>query len=194
MAIQKYTESTSKKGDLSVLLRLRNVRLSFPQLWEKKQFADGKPEYSAQFLIEKGTEEFKLATTAYKRICETRFGGKEPKDLKYRCVKSCSEFDYDGYEDDMIVLVAKGKENAPHVLDKDLTPLLKGSSRPYAGCYVNAVVQVYGWKAPHGFGVGADLKAVQFVRDGEPFGSRGMEIEDMFDVEDGDDDDDSGLF
>ena len=58
----------------------------------------------------------------------------------------------------------------------------------YAGCYVNAVIEL--WFQNNGFGkrVNANLLGVQFFKDGEPFGDNAGASADDFDAF-GDDDD-----
>lgn len=59
---------------------------------------------------------------------------------------------------------------------------------PYAGCYVNAIVELYGQKKdpkrqmPNR--VNASFSTIQFLRDGEPFTNRGPAAEDMLDEDD----------
>lgn len=46
-----------------------------------------------------------------------------------------------------------------------------GKAAPYAGCYVNATVEIWCQDNEHGKRVNAKLKALQFYRDGEAFGA-----------------------
>ena len=52
-------------------LKLTNVRLAFPDLFEAKEFeaGDGKPRYSATFLVEPGSENDKAIRKAQKAAC-----------------------------------------------------------------------------------------------------------------------------
>ena len=177
--------------DNSVTLRLRDVRLSFPSLWEKKKWPDTPEErlkYEAIFLIKEGSPEFKLATEAVAHITK-----EVHKNRRLDPSKVCFR-DTDGKLDKMgepmegygkgIWELKAADTSPPQVVDHDLTPLRAGSSRPYAGCYVNATVRLYGWNNPKGgIGISANLRAVQFYRDGEAFGSGGgVDVEDEFDV------------
>lgn len=46
-----------------------------------------------------------------------------------------------------------------------------GKNAPYSGCYVNATIIVWAQDNDHGKRVNAQIKAVQFFRDGEAFGA-----------------------
>jgi hypothetical protein len=66
---------------------------------------------------------------------------------------------------------------------------------PYSGCYVNAVLIIWAQDNEHGKRVNAQLKSVQFVRDGEAFGASPVDPNEEFDEDDvsteASDDDDS---
>jgi len=185
---EKLSVIQGKKGKY-VSIRLSNVRLSFPHLWEAKTFPgqdekDGK--FSASFLFPSNGENATLVQKAMD-IMKAELGGKLPPADKL-CVRNASDYDYDGYEDGLQVFKASDK-SPPLVVDADLTPLRQGSARPYAGCYVNANVTLWAQDNQYGRRVNANLRSVQFVRDGDPFGN-GRSLanpEDEFDaIEDSD--------
>lgn len=59
---------------------------------------------------------------------------------------------------------------------------------PYSGCYANVILRIYGYVPPQGSSqrprINASLEAVQFVRDGERFGNRSVDVDSAFDEED----------
>jgi len=64
-----------------------------------------------------------------------------------------------------------------------MTPLVKEDGKPYAGCYVNANIELYAYSHPKGGkGVSASLRAVQFLKDGESFGAGPVNAEDEFEA------------
>ncbi len=69
----------------------------------------------------------------------------------------------------------------PTVIDRDRTALIQADGRPYAGCYVNAVVDI--WAQDNNFGkrINASLSGVQFLRDGDAFAGGGVAAPDDFD-------------
>jgi hypothetical protein len=75
-----------------------------------------------------------------------------------------------------------GTTRRPTIIDRDKTPLVEEDGKPYAGCYVNAVVDL--WYSDHPKGgkqVLGNLLGVQFAKDGEPFGSGAVDVDDEFD-------------
>jgi len=67
------------------------------------------------------------------------------------------------------------------VIDGDKTILKEESGRPYSGCYVNANIEV--WAQDNSFGkrINAQLKGVQFYRDGDAFSGSAPSSPDEFD-------------
>jgi hypothetical protein len=59
---------------------------------------------------------------------------------------------------------------------------------PYSGCFANVIVRIYGYigdaKKNRPARINASLEAVQYKRFGEPFGSRGIDVDNAFDEED----------
>jgi hypothetical protein len=157
-------------------LRLENVRLSFPDLWEAKKVGDGEPKFSAAFLLDKKEHEDLIAqckTIAWAAAKE-HFKDKA-KDLIAKKKLTVffhegSEKDYEGYGDHNMYISASSKRR-PVVMDRDKTPLVESDGRPYAGCYVNAVVRIWVQDNQYGKRINAELMGVQFVRDGEAFGA-----------------------
>jgi hypothetical protein len=55
-----------------------------------------------------------------------------------------------------------------------------GKAAPYAGCYVNATIVVWAQDNEHGKRINAQVKAVQFFKDGEAFGAAAVNPDDEF--------------
>lgn len=155
---------------------LKNVRLSFPDLFNPKSFQDGdEPKYRASFLIPKEDEKQLAAIeAAVKETAEAKWGKKAESVLKSIrgnankfCFRDGEEKDYDGYAGNM-ALSANNKAR-PLVIDRDKTPLTAADGKPYAGCYVNATLEVFAYDKPAN-GISCSLKGVQFVKDGDAFG------------------------
>jgi len=187
-------------------IKMKDVRLSFPRLFVPKSFTEGQPpRFEGSFLLDPSDKAHakvidKLIETA-KEILLEQFNGEIPKSvelcfqytdgetpvevgsLKYRGKPK----EYDGYEG-MFVLSSSNRTR-PTVVDRDLTPLVEDDGKPYAGCYVNASITLWTQDNQYGKRVNANLRAVQFVRDGDAFGIRPADAEEEFDVLDGDDDD-----
>jgi hypothetical protein len=70
------------------------------------------------------------------------------------------------YEGKMTIKASTKKR--PLVIDRDKSPITEDDNIVYAGCYVNAIVTLWGQNNQFGKRVNAQLDGVQFVRDGEP--------------------------
>lgn len=175
-------------------VKLTNVRLSFPQLFKPKAFEEGgELSYGAAFILDK-TKHAKLITefkAAVAEIANEYFKGKLPPMVKQKHpLRDGSEKETDGYGDGVMFIGSRNKKR-PTVVDRDMSPLSEEDGKPYAGCYVNATVRL--WVQDNKFGkrVNCQLRAVQFVKDGEPFGQAPVDANEEFDSLDGDGDDDS---
>ncbi|MFD1244790.1 ssDNA-binding protein [Paralysiella testudinis] len=83
----------------------------------------------------------------------------------------------------------------PIVLDKDAkTHLDSTSGKPYAGCYVNAKIDIWAQDSQYGKRINAGLSGVQFIRHGEAFGGGAPATEaDFADLAVADDEDEEAL-
>lgn len=172
---------------MSQKITLQNVRLSFPSIFKKAEFQGKETKYEATLLLDKKTHADtieKLNKAIEAGIKEHLKGAKVP--AAKRCLQDGDEKDYDGYEGQMSLKASNNKR--PTVIDRDKTPLVEDDDKPYAGCYVNAVIEF--WFQDNDFGkrVNANLLGIQFVKDGEPFGSGPTDVTDDFDDLEGDED------
>ena len=85
---------------------------------------------------------------------------------------------YDGFTGNMYV--SSRGQMKPTVINSDCTPLTAADGKPYSGCYVNAQVAL--WAQDNGYGkrINAQLRGVQFLRDGEAFGGGAVASADEF--------------
>lgn len=171
-------------------VKLTNVRLAFPDLFKAKAINDGEPRFGAAFPIEPGSSNAKNLNAAMTEAAKEKWGAKAASvlaELKKKgrvCyvegpkVNSSGEV-YDGFED-MHSLQSSSKTR-PTVLDRDKTPLSEADGRPYGGCYVDVIVEV--WAQDNNFGkrINAQLKGVQFRADGDAFGGGAPASADEFD-------------
>ena len=180
---------------------LRNVRLSFPALFEPEAFKAGdEPKYKATFLVDKNSPQ---VAEVNRIIADTlraspKVGPKKAdavlKQISGNPNKCCwqdgDNADYDGYAG-MMSMSAKAKVSArPTVLDGNKSPLTARDGKPYAGCYVNASIELYVYDSS-GVGITAQLRGVQFLRDGDAFAAgRPADSDEFEDVVEGTDADD----
>ena len=173
-------------------IKLQNVRLSFPSLFRKAVFSGKETKFEATFLIDKETQAEKvkeIQEAINKKLKSDLQGAKlSPEKL---CMKDGDEISYDGYAGNWSLKASNNKR--PMVIDRDKTPLTEDDDKLYAGCYVNAVVELWAQNNNFGKRINANLLGVQFVKDGEPFGDSVSASLDDFDTF-GDEDDDSDPF
>lgn len=164
------------------VIKLTNVRLSYPQLFTAKPPEEGKePVFSASFLLDKKEHHGLIAQIekATERVALDAFK-KKVKLNRVPLRDGNEKSDKEGYGDEVMFVGARNAKR-PVVVDRDLTPLTADDSRPYAGCYVNATIRLFAFDhKTGGKGVSASLRAVQFVKDGESFGAGPVNAEEEF--------------
>lgn len=149
-------------------IKLQNVRLSFPSLFRKAVFSGEETKFEGTFLISKTDQADKIAEidNAIKALIKDGLkGAKLPADKI--CLRDGDEVDYVGYANHMSIKASSSKR--PLVLDRDRAPLTEDDNRLYAGCYVNAVIELWAQNNQWGKRINANLLGVQFFKDGEPF-------------------------
>lgn len=186
-------------------VRLKNVRLSFAEIWTPKLFgkkgaaaatpAEGskdtnKPRYSCSFLMgkedEQGQANIKAVSDAIMAVVTAKWPDKA-KRPKFKADKIClrdgDEEDWEGYAGHKYVSAARPGEGTPPVIvDRDpKVKLTKADGRPYSGCYVNAVIRVYVQDNEFGRRINASLEAIQFLRNGDAFGAKPVNATEVFD-------------
>jgi co-chaperonin GroES (HSP10) len=178
----------SKGQNKMTKIKLNSVRLSFPSLYRKAVFGGEETKYEGTFLIDKATQADKIAEieAAIAAVSKEKHKGKTPPADKL-CMKDGDDIDYDGYAGCMSIKASSSKR--PMVIGTDRAPLTEDDGKPYAGCYVNAIVELWGQDNQFGKRVNANLLAVQFVKDGTPFGDGVTASVDDFDDIDADPDD-----
>lgn len=172
-------------------IKLNNVRLSFPSVFRKAVFNGDETKYEATLLIHKEDQaelikEIKKGIAA--KLKDELKGAKLPADKI--CLKDGDEIDYDGYEGHMSIKASNNKR--PTVIDKDKSPLTEDDNRLYAGCRVNAIVELWAQNNSYGKRINCNLLGLQFAGDDTPFGDGGAKVSaDDFDFldDDGDEDD-----
>lgn len=158
-------------------VQCNDVRLSFPALFKAEAFKPGdKEKYKATLLIGQDTPLAKKIDATILKVATEYFKGDAKKAQKFVdstktnrnkfCWQSGDDSAYDGYEGNM-ALAAKS-DVRPLVIDGNKAPLTEDDGKPYAGCYVNASIEFFMYNQ-QGVGVSAQLRGVQFLRDGDSF-------------------------
>lgn len=165
-------------------IQLKNVRLSFPSIFKRSEFNGEQGKFEATFLLNKETQSDQIAAIEKAidaAIAEAKI--KVPSDK--RCLKDGDDFEYDGYAGHMAFKASTNRR--PTIIDRDKTPLAEDDGKPYAGCYVNAIIDI--WVQNNNFGkrANSNLFGIQFVKDGEAFGAGDTDVTDEFDSFDDED-------
>lgn len=171
-------------------IRIENVRLSFPGLFEAVQF-EGKGDfnYRASFLVEPGSKADKQILAAIDAAATDKWGAKAEVNLAKAkanpqriCYVDGALKSYDGYEGSWALSASRKLDKGrPGVYDKDKSPLSAGDGKPYAGCYVNAKIEFWAQDNQYGQAVRCTLIGVQFARDGDAFSAGSKPSDDDFD-------------
>lgn len=157
-------------------IKLQNVRLSFPHLFQAQANADGgQAKFNASFLIPKSDKQIKMIEDAIVAVAKEKWGAKADAVLKQlRASDKVALHDgdtkaqYAGYEGCMFISASNATR--PLVLDRDKSPLTEEDGKPYSGCYVNATVEIWAQDNSYGKRINAGLGGVQFAKDGDRFG------------------------
>jgi len=169
-------------------ITIKNARLSFPDLFQPRPFQAGDPpKFKGTFLVPKDSEMAKAIDAALEAVAKAKW----PKDwqkvlARIRpnpnkcCWQDGDTKSYAGY-DGMMAFSASNKVR-PGLFDRDKTPLVETDGKLYAGCYVDAIVELFAYDNS-GAGISASLSGVRFVKDGEAFsGGRAASAADFEDL------------
>jgi hypothetical protein len=170
-------------------LKLKRVRIAFCQHLHTAGAitAGDTPKFSATFLIPKSdAEQVQRISEVIKAEAVEKWRDKADGVLKALAAdnKIClrngeAKSQYDGFSD--CFYIAANSKVKPLILDVDKSPLAESSGKPYAGCYVDAVVDVWAQDNQYGKRINAGLRGVRFVEDGDAFTGAGVANANDFD-------------
>lgn len=178
---------------IATRVKLRDVRLAFPVLFNPEQFnGQGELAYSGVLLFGKDhpqiaaiKEAIRAAAQAkWPRDWETILKAGKAKD-QYTLHDGDVKGNVDGYAGNYYINFRNsGRKGAPpaklKILDRDRRPLTQSDGKPYAGCYVIAILDF--WAQDNSFGkkVNASLAGMQFYRDGDAFAGGSVAADEDF--------------
>lgn len=157
---------------------------------------EGEPAFGGTWLLDPKThaKTIEELEAAFEAIAKEKWGAKAPavlKELKTKDRLALHDGDtkssYDGFEGQFFVTTRS--KVRPTVIDRDRTPLTAADGKPYSGCYCNVIIELWAQDNQYGKRINAQLKGVQFVRDGDSFGGGGAPAaaDDFADLGDGSD-------
>lgn len=172
---------------------LKNVRISFPDLFEAQSIKGGTPRYSATFLFEEDHPCHAAIKAAIAEVVKAKWldkANKAAQEIKANGgwpIKDGDIKEYAGYEGNLYIRASN--KMRPQVIDRDKSPLTATDGKIYSGCRVNAQVDIYAMDSKD-FGKQANvsLLAVQFHKDDERFSGGSSATLSDFDDESGEDD------
>ena len=165
-------------------IKLNNVRLSFPSIFNKSEFNGQVGKFEATFLMNKESQA-KMITDVEAQIALIQKDNKAKVSPDKLCLKDGEFVDYDGYAGCMSIKA--GSNRRPTIIDRDKAPIVEDDNIVYAGCYVNAVIELWYQDNSYGKRVNCNLLGIQFAKDGDTFGAGDTDVSDDFDTIDNDD-------
>jgi hypothetical protein len=155
--------------------------MAFPNIWQARKNTgdDGKVSYSYDglFILTPDHPSLPELRKAFEVAAREKWAEQGPTILKALTAQDrlplyngARKAEYDGFEGNFYIS-ARSKVR-PNVKDKDgSTPLTESDGRPYSGCYVNLVgLEIYGFQhTKFGKRICAQLRGLQFLRDGDAF-------------------------
>lgn len=176
---------------------LRDVRLAFPNLWKATApKGGGEVAFSASFILPPNHKQIPELKKQMKALATDKWGAKA--DTIYKALESSDKLalhdgdkkaEYEGYEGNLFV--STRSKVRPSVFDQQRQELTEADGKPYSGCYVNASIELWAQDNDYGKRINAQLRGVQFLRDGDAFAGGGTPADaeefDEISAEDGDD-------
>ncbi len=160
-------------------VKLNDVRIAFTNnLWVPGQFQGTGPfAYKSTFLFAPTHPCSAELQAAIRKVAGDAWGAKADqilatlKDSPQKfCIGKGDTKDYDGFAGMLYIGASRKKEDGlPYLADTRNNQLFENTGIIYAGCYVNAMVDIWCQDNNFGKGVRATLMGVQKLRDGDAF-------------------------
>lgn len=169
-------------------LMIKNVRLAFPNLFKPTTVnGEGEPAYSAALLLTPDHPQLAEIRKAQEAVGKEKWADKWPtikKEIeakdRFALHNGDTKATYDGFEGNFFVSTRAKQSARPTVIDGNKSPLTEADGRPYAGCYVNASIELWAQDNAYGKRINAQIRGVQFFRDGDSFGGGSPASSDEF--------------
>lgn len=200
----------TKSNDDLRRVKLKNVRLSFPHIYEaqERENDDGttRENFNCALMIPKDHDQIDQIKKALKRAgLEARKKAWGDDEKNWPKIPGHRQFFKDGdnedhterdeYADHFFINASAPKSRPPSVVtnrkdknNKWIEAEQGGKNSPYAGCYVIAIIEVWAQKKDTKKNIpnrlNATIEIVQFYADGEPFGAQRADPNDLLDDDD----------
>lgn len=156
-------------------LMLKDWRLAFPNIWTPY-----KGSFGARLIAPPTHKQIVVLKKAMAQVANEKWEAKGPTYYKAldKQDKLClhdgdTKSEYEGFEGNLFV--AANSKVRPSVFDQMRNDLTQADGKPYSGCFVNASIEIWAQDNPeYGKRVNAQLRGVQFLRDGDAFAGGGQ--------------------
>lgn len=167
---------------MTTQVKLKNVRAAFVNVFKPSSVGDGEPSFNMAVLFPPGHPAEAIVEAALLAEANAKWGPKGAETLRSLkkagkvCIKDGDSKDYDGYAGNLFINARNDKR--PRIVDTDGTQLTAEEGRPYSGCYVDVIFDI--WAQDNNFGkrINASLAGVQFRKHGDAFGGGGTPLSD----------------
>ncbi len=186
-------------------IQLTNVRLSFPKLIEavsNANFPNGDKKFGADLILAPNHPDYARIMAEVGAVASAKWKEQAPailnmiqNDRRLRCwgkgsekIKKDTMKPYEGY-DGMVYLTTSMNEDRPPIMVRTDGTVCDNANtmeraalarKLYGGCYVNAAVSPWVQDNQFGRAIRCNLIAVQFLKDGTPFGDAPPDVTGMF--------------
>lgn len=180
-----------------IVLKLKNVRLSFPTLEKPetpKGYENSEPKYSSTLLLDPSIKEQKdqivMVNNEIKRLIKEAWGEKPPKMKPIDCfgkgekqVSLQTNEVYDGYQGMFFVSASNKKRPLLLSRTKDILSPEEGGHIFYGGCFVDCNINMWVQDNQYGQAIRCSLRGIRFRADGEEFGAGSASADEFEDDE-----------
>lgn len=154
---------------------VKDGRLAFPNVWSPY-----KGSFGARIILPPTHKQVVLIRKAMMQVANEKWESKGPTYYKAleKTDKLClhdgdTKAEYEGFEGNLFI--AANSKVRPSVFDQMRNDLTQADGKPYSGCYVNASIEIWAQdNAEYGKRINAQLRGIQFLRDGEAFAGGGQ--------------------
>jgi hypothetical protein len=165
------------------IMWVMNARLAFAEgVFEKKGIAgdaSSTPRYNCGLILAPSDPQIKVIEEAQRELVLAHdWKGDEEAEAVLRLLEKKDRLAlHDGDDKQKYAgfpgnyYLSPNADTRPTVVDRDKSPLTAKDGRIYSGCYVNAKVELWVQDNKWGQRVNSTLLGVQFVKDGDAFGS-----------------------
>ena len=176
---------------MAIKIKLKNVRLSYANLFEPRENKSGDLRYGTALIIPHDHPQVKELKASIDEAGEEKFGKKWASMLKKS--NPLHDADEDGKSDDDAnyegcYYINTSSKRKPQVVDRQVQPILD-ESEIWSGCYANVSIAIFAFEVPENKGVSFGLNNLQKVKEGARLGGAANADEEFEEIDDDEDDD-----